>query len=116
MRASGFIKLLLGIILSLVLAVTLAAQAKKASKPKTGRVDGRVQMINKDTSTVTVEKSNIRRQVVYGSDTKFLYGHSKKNKPGAADQLKEGNYIACSGTFNEKAQLQAQTCVYREQK
>lgn len=118
MKASGVIRLLLGILLSLALAFTLAAQekAKKPAKEKTGSVTGRVQMLNKDTSTVTVERNNIRRQVVYSSDTKFLYGHSKKNKPGSSDQLKEGNYIACSGKFNEKAQLVASTCVYREQK
>ena len=44
-------------------------------------------MINKDASTITIEKGSLRREVVYSGDTKFMYGHSNNNKPGAADQV-----------------------------
>jgi hypothetical protein len=117
-RFSSLIALSIGILLSLVLALSLGAadKPKKAKAEKLSSVAGRAQMINKDTSTITVENKNIRRQVLFSGDTKFLYGHSKKNKPGMADQVKEGNYISCAGKFNEKTQLVASTCVYREQK
>src|SRR6266567_1524806 len=86
----------LGIFLGLVLAFNSVAKDKA---PKISNIQGRVQMINKDSSTITIEKGSMRRQVIYSGDTKFLYGHSNNNKPGAADQVKEGNYISCSGTL-----------------
>jgi len=45
-----------------------------------------------------------------------LYGHSDNNKPGAVAQLKEQYYISCIGPFNDKSQLMATECVYRETK
>jgi hypothetical protein len=109
----GLAGLYLGIFLGLVLAFNLVAKDKAL---KMSNIQGRVQMINKDTSTITVEKGSLKRQVVYSGDTKFMYGHSNNNKPGAADQVKEGNYISCSGTFGDKAQLMAKDCIYRESK
>jgi hypothetical protein len=103
-----------GILFGLVLVLNLGAQDKKVKAPKVMNVQGKVQMMDKGTSAITVSKGNIKRQVVYTGDTKFLYGHSKDNKPGAVDQLKEGYYISCSGTFNAKTQLEAKECVYRE--
>ena len=40
--------------------------------------------------------------VVYSGDTKFSMGSSKSSKPGSLDQVKEGNFINCSGTYNDK--------------
>ncbi|MGO9261575.1 MAG: hypothetical protein ACLQU1_35515 [Bryobacteraceae bacterium] len=71
-------------------------------------------MIDKSTSAITVAKGNVNRIVVYSGNTKFLYGHSNDNKPGTMDQVKEGYYISCSGPVNAKTQLEATTCVYRE--
>ena len=105
----------LGILFGLVLAFNLGAQDKAKKAPKTMNVQGKVQMLDKNTSAITVNaKGNIKRNVVYSGDTKFLYGHSKDNKPGSADQVKDGYYISCSGTYNAKTQLEAKECVYRE--
>jgi hypothetical protein len=100
-----------GILFGMVLAFNLGAQAKP---PKVINIQGKVQMIDKSASAITVAKGNLKRQVVYSGDTKFLYGHSKDNKPGAVDQVKEGYYISCSGPANEKAHVAATECVYRE--
>jgi hypothetical protein len=54
--------------------------------------------------------------VIYTSDTRFFYGHSTNAKPGSLDQVKESDYISCAGTFNDKVELQAIKCVYREAK
>ena len=98
--------------LSLAAGLTMLA----ADKPKMGNVQGRVQMMNKDNSTITVElKGGVRRNVIYSSDTRFLYGHSRDSKPGAWDQVKESYYISCAGTF-DPVDLKAKECVYREQK
>jgi hypothetical protein len=98
-----------------VLAFSLLAKDKAPKPPKMSNIQGRVDMISKDKSTITVTRGNVKREVVYSGDTKFLYGHSRNNKPGAADQVKDGNYISCSGTF-EGAKLMAKDCIYRESK
>jgi len=112
-KFSGLTGPCFGILFGLVLVFNLGAQSK-AKPPKIMNVQGRVQMIDKSTSAITVAKGDVNRIVVYSGDTKFLYGHSNDNKPGTMDQVKEGFYISCSGPYNAKTQLVAQTCVYRE--
>src|ERR1051326_4090381 len=104
----------LGILMGVVLAFSLGAKDKAPKAAKAINVQGRVQMIDKNTSAITVQKGNIKKVVVYSGDTKFMYGHSKNNKPGTMDQVKEGWYISCSGPVNDKMQLMAKECVYRE--
>ena len=111
-RFSGLIGLSLGILLSLVLAFTLAAADKKPKPPKEDRLSGRIQMMNKDTSTITLERGNIKRQVVYSADTKITY----RNKPSTMDEVKEGRRVIVLGKFNDKAQLMATRIDVREGK
>ena len=117
------IAVLLGLIsMPNVAAQEKAQKAQKADKTeKAGEkanVQGTVQNMSKDTSTITVRTGTgqVTRQVIYDAKTKFLYGHSDNNKPGAVAQVKESNYISCVGTYNEKSQLMATECVYRESK
>ena len=117
------IAVLLGLIsMPNVAAQEKAQKAQKADKTeKAGEkanVQGTVQNMSKDTSTITVRTGTgqVTRQVMYDAKTKFLYGHSDNNKPGAVGQVKESNYISCVGTYNEKSQLMATECVYRESK
>lgn len=113
MRSSRFV-----VLLAAALFVLLAFTAMAADKPaKESNIQGTVQMMNKDTSTITVLRGAVRREVVYSGDTKFMYGHSGSNKPGAIDQVKEGYYISCSGTFEKgSTKMMAHECVYREGK
>jgi hypothetical protein len=101
-----------------VIAQSKAEKAEKARKasPERANIQGTVQNMSKDTSTIVVGVGTAARQVVYSPTTKFLYGHSDNNKPGGLAQVKETNYISCSGTFNAKSQLMADLCVYRETK
>jgi hypothetical protein len=117
------IAVLLGLIsMPDVAAQEKAQKAQKADKTeKAGEkanVQGTVQNMSKDTSTITVRTGTgqVTRQVVYDAKTKFLFGHSDNNKPGAVAQVKESNYISCVGTYNDKSQLMATECVYRESK
>jgi len=113
-RFSGVLGLSFAVLLGLILAFNIVA-ADKPAKP--ANLQGKVQMMNKDNSTLTVEqKGGLRRQVLYSGDTKFMVGSSKSNKPGSLDQVKEGNFINCTGTYNDKTQLMAKVCVYREAK
>jgi hypothetical protein len=112
LRVSSVIGLCFAVLLSFGLTFNVAGKDKAA---KMSNVQGRVQMIDKASSTITVEKGVVRRQVIYNADTKFLYGHSKDNKPGSADQVKDGNYISCAGTL-DGTKLTAKECIYRESK
>ena len=126
-RSSHLVAPLLGALLGSLLAFSLAAQDKAATKAKTVNVQGKVTSVKKDTSTITVDasavpgayvvqskKSSVPQQVMYGTQTKFLYGHSDKNTPGSVDKVKQGWYISCSGTLDAKSTLMATDCVYRE--
>jgi len=119
------IAVLLGLIsMPNVAAQEKAQKAQKADKAdkkgaaEKANVEGTVQNMSKETSTITVRTGTgqVTRQVMYDAKTKFLYGHSDNNKPGAVAQVKEQNYISCVGTFNDKSQLMATECVYRESK
>jgi hypothetical protein len=106
------------ICLAALLALFLAGNVVATDKPaKMANIQGRVQMLDKNASAITVEtKGGVKRQVTYASGTKFRYGHSKNSSPGSAVYVKENNYISCTGTYNDKMILNATECVYREAK
>jgi hypothetical protein len=113
---SGFCGISLAVLLSLVFAFQGAAQEKKA-KVKMYNVQGSVSNLDKAKMTMTVKTSNVPRDVVYSADTKFMYGHSKDNKPGSSDAIKDGFFVSCEGTYDGgKPPLKASMCVYRETK
>ena len=107
-----------GLYPALALGLVLAFHGVAKDKdPKAQNLQGKVQMMNPDNSTVTVEqKGGVRRQVLYSGETKFLLGHSKNAKPGGLDGIREGSYISCNGAFNDRVQLVAKECVYRDAK
>jgi len=117
MRLSAFGGLCLVALLGLVLAFQLSAQNKKTKPPKMSNIQGSVQTLDKAKMTITVRSGNVRKDVIYSGDTKFMYGHSNDNKPGSIDQVKDNFYISCAGTYEAgKVQLMAKECVYRERK
>ncbi len=77
------------------LVVQLSAADKAASS---GRVSGIVQMVSKDTSTITVRKGSVPHTIVYTAETKF----TNRNKPGSIDDVKEGRRVICLGKFDDK--------------
>jgi hypothetical protein len=101
--------------LAFLLAVAVGPAAAKDKKASTGKIKGTVHMLNKDTSTITVQKGSVQRQVVYNADTKWMYGTQGSNKAATLDQLKEGWYINCDGTF-DGTKLVAKACRFREAK
>jgi hypothetical protein len=93
----------------------LSAQEKKGEKKPTN-IQGTVSNMSKDTITVRLSDSSVTRQVLFDSKTKFLYGHSNDNKPGDVSKVKAQYFISCEGNLNDKQQLMAEACVYRETK
>ncbi len=63
------------------------AQTAAAKNPV--RYDGRVTMVSKDASTVTVQAKSGTIQVKYTDKTKFTY----RNKPGTADDVQQGRRV-----------------------
>jgi hypothetical protein len=96
----------------LCVAFSLAGADKKG---KEGKVTGTVHMLAKDSSTITVVSRNVQRQVTYNGDTKWFEGTQGSNKPGSIDDVKEGYYINCDGTF-DGLKLMASACRYRVSK
>lgn len=80
-----------------------------------GRLAGTVKMINQDRDTIVVVKGGSNRQITYSADTKWMYGTQASNKPSSLDDLKEGWYINCRGTF-DGVKLNASACTFREGK
>jgi hypothetical protein len=110
---------LLGLSLTVLLMLVLVTSLVAADKPSTlMNIQGKVQMLDRSASTLTVEmKGGVRRRVAYTNDTKFLYGHSNNARLGSPDQVKESNYVSCAGTYgNDKTILNAKECIYREMK
>ena len=101
---SILIMLLLGSLLSLTLLAQEPAKAEKAkTAPKEDRVEGRVHMVDKATSTITVRKGTVNKLVVYSDQTKF----TKQNKPASLEDVKEEVRVICVGKFDEKNRLVA---------
>ena len=116
MRISSSTSLGLVIALLLSLALSLNVVAKDKA-PNMINVQGKVFMIDKDSSRIMVDtKSGARRLVVYSPDTKFKYGRSGKGKESSLDEVKETQYISCTGTSDDRARLVAKECVHRESK
>src|SRR5438445_6691476 len=116
-RDCGLTGLAILIVLGATLTVQLAAEDKKAKPPKMITYQGTVKMMDKAKSTIGVNVSNVQRDVMYSADTKFMYGHSKDNKPGSVDAVKEGFYISCAGTTEDgKLHVMAKVRVDRENK
>ena len=107
--------LCVGLVVGLTFVPGVSAKTAKAAKVKKGKITGTVHMINKDTSTLTVTKGGVQRQIGYSADTKWMYGTQGSNKPATFDQLKEGWYINCDGTY-EGTKLMASACRFREAK
>jgi hypothetical protein len=105
-------------LLALIFALQGTAQEKKAKAGKTSNVQGNVASVDKAKMIVSVKTGgNTRKDVMYTADTKFMQGHSKSNKPGSVDDIKDNYFISCQGTYDAgKVQLQASACVYRETK
>jgi hypothetical protein len=98
-----------------LVCVAFSSAGAADKKAKEGQITGRVQMIDKDKSTIMVAKGNTPRQVVYNADTKWAYGTEGSSKPSSFDELKENWYINCKGTY-DGVKLVASACRFRESK
>jgi hypothetical protein len=101
--------------LGVVAGTAMSPAGAADKKAKEGQITGTVHMIEKDKSTIMVMKGNLARQVIYNSDTKWMYGTQSSNKPSSLDGLKENWYVNCKGTY-DGVKLVASACRFRESK
>ena len=114
LRLSSFLGLCFAVLLSFVLAVSAVAQ-DKGKKAAQENIQGTVNLIAKDKSTITVDTGTAQRQVMYSPATKFMVGHSDDSKAGTLYKVQMGYYVSCSGAM-DKGVLLATTCLYRDKK
>ena len=105
--------LLLGLVLTFPLAMAVSAQEAPA-KAKEARWEGNIVRSSKDNSTLTVRKvgamgANDERTVQYDSSTKWVsqyHGDTKVNDIDAS-QVKDGDRVICTGTWDKPGVLHA---------
>ena len=104
--------------LTLVFGVGLYAQITKDKETGLDRVEGRIQSINKDKSTLAVMQSGGTQsggkgvwQVAYSAQTKF----SLRNQPAKMEDLKAGMRVIVLGKY-DKDILNAARIDIREEK
>ena len=94
-----------------IFAADAPAQEKK-QKEETPKIDGRVHMVSKDASTITILKDSHQIQIKYDANTKFTY----RNKPGTLDDVKEGRRVICLVKKGDGAAMLAARVDVREGK
>jgi hypothetical protein len=89
--------------LTLVFGVGLYAQVTKDKATGLDRIEGKIQSINKDKSTMAVMQSGGGTsggqavwQVAYSAETKF----SLRNKPAKMEDVKEGMRVIVLGKYD----------------
>jgi hypothetical protein len=100
---------------ALYLVLSLGVHAK--DKVSNSIVQGKVFLIDKDSSIIMVDtRTGVRRLVVYSPDTKFSYGRGSKAQESSLDEVQKNHYISCTGRSDDNERLVATGCVHRSQK
>ena len=96
-----------------VLVLSLSALGFPEGSAKGERVEGRIVRSNKDKSTLTVREgaNGPEKTVHYDESTKWTsqYHGDKKANTIDAGQVKDGDYVICVGSKNDKGDFHAST-------
>jgi hypothetical protein len=112
-KEENMLKKQLGLLFALALIFPLAQTAfgQEAAKVKESRLQGRIVRSNKDKSTLTVRisGSDIERTVAYDSSTKWVsqYHGAKKANDIDSSQVKDEDFVICTGTLDKDGVLHA---------
>jgi hypothetical protein len=103
--------LLFALLFTFSLAGAAFAQEAPAKKAKVGRWEGRVVRINKADSSLTVRKvgSSLEKTIKYDASTKWVsqYHAEKKVNDITSDDVKDQDYVICTGTWENAGSLHA---------
>jgi hypothetical protein len=97
-----------------VIAPVLAQESTPTKKPaKEARWEGTVIRISSDKSTLDVRQANgaVERTIYFDSATVWAsqYHADKTANKIDASHVKEGDFVICLGTYNEKNEFHAKT-------
>jgi hypothetical protein len=96
-------------LIAALLAGVFAVGVQAAEEKDFDRLEGLVQLISWDTSTVTVgehmtaQGNRFPRHVMFNNATKFTY----RNEPSSVEMLKEGRRVICLGKYDSAGKFQA---------
>lgn len=96
-------------LMAALLAGAFAVGVQAAEEKDLDRIEGHVQLISWDTSTITVgqhvtsQGTRVPRQVVFSDATKFTY----RNEPSSVEMLKDGRRVICLGKFDDSGKFRA---------
>jgi len=104
----------LALLFALVLTIPLATAVFAHQAPavaKQARWEGRIVRSSKENSTLTVRKvgGSVEKTVVYDASTKWVsqYHGDKKVNDIDASQVKDEDYVICTGTYDKPGVLHA---------
>jgi hypothetical protein len=104
------VMLLVALVLIIPL-LTVAFAKQAAAQEKEGRWEGKIIRSSKDHSTLTVrnEDSHVEKKVVYDSSTKWVsqFHADKKINDIDANDVKDQDYVICTGTWGKSGELHA---------
>jgi len=105
-------QLILLFVLVLTIPLATALFAHQAAAPvKESRWEGRIIRTSKENSTLTVRKvgETLEKTVVYDASTKWVsqYHADKKINDIDVSQVKEQDYVICTGTYDKAGVLHA---------
>jgi hypothetical protein len=97
-------------IVALVFSVSTPGFAQDAAKK--GRVEGRVAFSSADKSTITVRLAKMEgaeKTVHYDPSTKWVsqYHGDKNVNTIDANEVKDGDYVICMGSYDDKGEFHA---------
>jgi len=97
------------VIYVLLLASSLLTLGFAQGAAKEARVEGRIAYHDKDKSMFNVRWEHSQTTVFYGPSTEWVsqyHGETKVNTIDAG-QVKDGDYVICVGSYNDKKEFHA---------
>lgn len=93
-----------GVLVLLFLTLGFAQGAEKQD-----RVEGRIAFSDKDKSMLAVRGEHGQTNVYYDPSTEWVsqFHGAKKVNPIDASQVKDGDYVICVGSYNDKKEFHA---------
>ena len=105
------LKKVAGVLFMVVLVFAMSVPGFAQGAAKQARVEGRIVRSNKDKSTFAVRVGDVagERTVHYDASTKWTSKYHGEKKVNAIDasQVKDGDYVICLGSYDDKKEFHA---------
>ena len=103
------LKNVVAVLFMIVLVFSMSVSGFAQDATKEARVEGRIVRSSTDKSTLTVRTKLVERTVHYDASTKWVsqYHAEKKVNTIDASQVKDGDYVICLGSYDDKKEFHA---------